>query len=274
MANALNTHMAHKKVGMARTSERNWPSDRLHSISQHMEQGLDVRRLMALADVIEALPLARFNRGYGWMATRMVDGRTPVEGYELRGGGPDGLGSVHFEKGKAGALAYKLTGYGLVCWAWGQSMGMAAVADNGLVNMVHQVLTAEPVHAGVTKEDGLGLSGLTTKHVADAVRAFCALRSAKDAWLQVARECDPMRGTPVNGTPVPKVAPPAPKVVQVEESLSAHETWKQHLVKDEWAEAQALAEKKVADVEKRIDTLRSELTTWQKRAQAAELMVD
>ena len=130
-----------------------WPSKVLHDVSPQMgPDGLDRRRLNALADFIETLPPASRGRTVddelNRITTKFVDGRTPCVEFMLLGGGSHGFGAVYFwgDAPRPEAITgYALSGYGIICWGWGTDNGMANVALNGRVNEVQRVLSADPV---------------------------------------------------------------------------------------------------------------------------------
>ena len=260
------------KVGTARTSQESWHSDVLHKVNQQMEDGLDARRLHALADFIEGLRLAPILRTKGWaegplMQTSYVHGATPVKGYLLRASGDKGLGLVEFEAGQTGAVGYWLSGYGVICWGWGEAMGMAAVAGNGMVNQLQQVLTAEPVWE--RKFSDYTITKVTTAHVAQAIRYFIECQDAVVAWGKVADEQDvagdaPRNVTPMTGTTVREL--PKPK-------LTGGEQWKTLMMAERYGELVTLCEGEERKLQERIDTLLAEQKTWAKRRKSAQVML-
>lgn len=265
------------KVGTARGNEGTWPSSVLHELNQRMEDGLDARRLLALADLIEPLPMAPLMRGIGkhWangpiVAARYMDGRTPVIGYVLRESTEKGFGLVEFEEGKnTGAAGYWLTGYGLVCWGWGEQMGMAAVAGNGMVQQLQQVLTADPIWQ--RKFTDLTISKVTPVLIAQALRHFVQCRDATIAWGRVANEQDVAgnapKVTPITGTTV--VERPQPKA-----KLTGGEEWRTLMMTERYADLVTLCEKREADIQERIDKLLAEQKVWGKRRKSAAIMLD
>ena len=269
MRNEL-SKLADLKIGVKRTNQEAWASGELHGINPLMEDGLDRRRVHALADVIEALPvMAPLFSSKPWtdgpiVQARFVDGRLPVKGYILRDGSSSGLGVVQFGKGQGSdAEGYYLSGYGIICWAWGMQMGMAAVAGNGLVNELQQVLTAEPV---MQRELGsYTITKVTLPHIAQALRAFCETRDAKAAWQRVA---DTHMSMPEAGEAKiePKAEPaPAP--------LTKREHWKMLMHEERYQELIELCQEEEAALNKRIDALCADVGEWQKRRKAAEVLM-
>ena len=165
-------------------------SNMLHNVAPRMEpDGLDRRRLNALADFIETLPLAPRGRiadsdpEMGHLPTKVVDGRTPCVAFRLTGGGPGGFGEVYF-KGSAprpaSVTGYALSGYGIICWSWGSGNGMASVALNGRANELQRVLTADPVLG--SKEITWGDTVIQPPLVAMALRCFLEGMTPTEAW--------------------------------------------------------------------------------------------
>lgn len=176
----------------SRRARAGWSSDVLHGIGSAMDRGLDRRRLMALADFIEGLEMMP---QWGCVLpqqeqvgnVRHVDGRIACLGYVLRPGGA-GYGNVLFDSERKSdpPRGYYLSGYGLVCWAWGAAAGMNAVAGVDHVNKLQDVLTAEPVQRG--EVPALCLVEVTTEHVADALRHFIETEEEPaQAWLMADR---------------------------------------------------------------------------------------
>ena len=271
MRNEL-SKLADLKIGVKRTNQEAWASGELHGINPLMEDGLDRRRVHALADVIEALPvMAPLFSSKPWtdgpiVQARFVDGRLPVKGYILRDGSSSGLGVVQFGKGQGSdAEGYYLSGYGIICWAWGMQMGMAAVAGNGLVNELQQVLTAEPV---MQRELGsYTITKVTLPHIAQALRAFCETRDAKAAWQRVAN-ADMVEHPEL----VPKVeAKPEP---EPKPALTRREHWKMLMHEERYQELLIHCENEAERLRKQIEALEAERHQWAKRATAAKTLME
>ena len=256
-----------------------WHSAVLHDWGRNPVDGVDEDRLLKMADLIETLEVKQYHQarreGVTVGIAKRVHGATPVVGYALHAGG-EGYGAVVHRDGKV--EGYWLTGYGIACWGWGMTNGMAAVAANGSMNAIQDVLSAAPVRDGKIPE--LTLGDVTTAHVADAIRQYVRCRDAVKAWY--------MASGLRNVQPTPKAQPapaakPEPKAVKVEPgtalsmgvgSTTAVEQFKTHMVKDEWAAAVELAQGKVQDIESKIEALRAELGTWRRRLASAQAMVD
>ena len=261
-----------------RKTVEGWPSAVLHGVAGAREEGLNPKRLHAMADFIETLPLAPLTGGRSFSGCPMgtlsqVRGYTQVVGYMLSGGGGHGYGlSQHGPRAhgseKSEFLGYWLTGYGLICWGWGTTEGMSAVADNEHVNELHKVLTAEPV---VDRECGdLTLTKVTTGLVAEAVREFCTTRDAQQAWRNVAGRWTP---EPVNGTAAPQgVVKPQCSVEAPK--LTKGEQWKGMLQEERYEELVALCEREAEALAGRIEALKAEQRVWAKRRAAAALFID
>ena len=214
--------------------------------------GLNVERLRALADAVESLPAADFHEGdglgpVGQMA--YVRQAEPPTHFTLRAGG-QGLGVLRFERaGESEVVARAVTGYGLACWAWGKYEGLGAVASNGRVREVEQVLNAAPSidgRAGVRLHIG-------PHHVAEAIRAFIECLDPEEAWRRVVAahaQARPAPPAPEPVVPAPEPAPAAPE---------AGARWRVLLSQERWAEAAALAEEQVA-----------ELRVWERRLRVAK----
>ena len=264
--------LADLKVGMKRTNQDNWESGAMHSINPRMENGLDTRRLLALANVIQDLPLAplRGTGGHDWadgpvVAARFIHGDTPVKGYILRDATERGFGLVEFESHKSSGInGYWLTGYGLCCWAWGEQMGMAAVAGNGMVAQLQAVLTAEPVWQRTFRE--YTISKVKPEHIAEALRRFVDCRDAVDAWRQVAAVYGGV--LPVVSTPPksPLEVKAAPEPVTVETRMTGTEVWKTRFTMGDYAGAAETARRKVEELE-------TQMVDWRKKLAAAEAML-
>lgn len=183
----------------------------LGAVAPHMEAcGIDGRRLLHLAAVIEHLP--------PW---------PPGPATELRGV-DEGTACTHFtlrvrlRRGQAGQYGFglrrdaspdsphALTGKGLITGAW--AGGLAAVACNDRVDQIRQVLTAAPLFdekevsyigkASTTRHVTQALYGyadsylektITPRHVAQALYAYIENLDPFEAWL------DAMRPHPLAG---------------------------------------------------------------------------
>ena len=216
--------------GGGRGSE-DWPSKVLHEVGPQMEaDGLDRRRLHALADFIETLyaaPAPKIRQevvgsNVHECPAKYVDGRTKCEFFSLRNGGQAGLGKVYFKDSPEpqNVVSYALTGYGLICWGWGSENGMRSVALNGRVNEVSRVLAADPA---LGHEMDWTQGFINAGHVAMALRFFLEGMTPLEAWRKV--EYTPWVDQPkerhmgkVDPEPTPKPEPepaPEPKPVEV-----------------------------------------------------------
>lgn len=221
--------------GGGRGSE-NWPSKVLHEVGPQMEaDGLDRRRLHALADLIETLyaaPPPRIRQevvgsNIHECPAKYVDGRTKCEYFSLRDGGPAGLGKVYFKDSPEpqNVVGYALTGYGLICWGWGSENGMRSVALNGRVNEVSRVLAADPA---CNREIDWTQGFINAGHVAMALRFFLEGMTPKEAWRKV--EHTPWVDQPkerhmgkVEAEPTPEPEPePASEPTKPVEVVSMH----------------------------------------------------
>ena len=273
----LNNVMADRlkdvKVRARRTNEADWPSAVLHGITMRMENGLDVRRINALADFIAGLdrmaPIMRTSRDWAdgpVMAAKWIHGTTPVKGYVLRAHDENGYGMVEYSRTGVNVIhGYWLSGFGLCCWGWGERMGISALVNANFANGLHQVLTAEPVWQRKFGED-LTITQVTCKHVAAALRCFCTDRDADIAWGKVAN--GQRQVEPVNGTAKREVAKPASL-----RQTTVPERWKQLQMEDRHEEAANLAKSQADQLGKKIDELRAEREQWLKRQASAEAMM-
>lgn len=258
-----------------------WPSKVLHDVRGCIEGGLNRARLRALAERIEGLPLCRFgDKGTGPMpAIQRVDGRVACIGFALRAGG-QGYGFVEYSAPAPHGeiVGYRLTGYGLCCWAWGESAGMSALASNGHVNGLQAVLTAEPVKRGEVPD--LSSWAVTPSHVAGAIRAFVECEDAVEAWRTVAREAvvAPARRPVLEVVPRPREAPPADRPARVpapEADVDAgtdEERFKALFVADRFDDADSLCERRAGDLEAEAARLADEAATWRKRLAAVRAL--
>ena len=286
--------------GNARLLKRDgeaWPSKVLHDVRGCIEGGLNRARLRALADYIEGLRLCRLGDeedSSGPMPTiQRTTGSVACIGFVLRAGGP-GYGFLQYSApapdGKI--VGYRLTGYGLACWAWGESAGMSALASNGHVNGLQAVLAAEPVRRGEVPD--LSNWAITTAHVAEAIRAFVECEDAVEAWRTVARaEVPAPRPVAVEHPPARAerpadrpalVAVPAPAAdvdeeAPVDADEADEERFKTLFVADSFDEAQSLAERKAVELEaeaarlvEEADRRAEEAATWRKRLAAVRAM--
>ena len=244
-----------------------FPSKVLHEVPKVFEDGLAVRRLEALADFIGGLP--QFSGRVKTIVANRVHSECEIAGFVLRAGG-NGYGIVHFTGDrtdpKQEVLAY-YTGWGIICWGWGAYQGMSAVAENGMMGPLQDVLTAEPLRR---ENLGMSFSSAGPADVADALREFVKCRDAKEAWRKVAAwkragEDRPAPAAvaapaPVSVLPTPK----APKVAQVlAGSLTGREKWKGLLASEDYEGMYELAAKQVQSLEE-------ELKVWRRRLAVAE----
>lgn len=248
--------------GGADRARGGWPSEVLHGIGASMDQGLDRRRLSKLADFIEGIELMPEWAGEAPGPVgdaRHVDGRIECLGYVLRAGGA-GFGTVlfHSDRQHGSPQGYYLSGYGLICWGWGESMGMNAVAEVGNANKVQDLLTAEPVRRG--EVPGFRLGDVTTAHVADAIRRFVESEEPGRAWY-MASGMKPR--IPIeSAAPAPAAVVPEPGP---EASLTSGEQWKALLIAERFDELRALCEAKIGEAESVVEK-------WQRRLAAAKAL--
>ena len=273
----LNNVMADRlkdvKVRARRTNEADWPSSVLHGVTMRMENGLDTRRIHALADFIAELdrmaPIMRTSRDWAdgpVMSTKWIHGTTPVKGYVLRAHDENGYGMVEYSRSGVNVVhGYWLSGFGLCCWGWGERMGLSALVNPELANGLQRVMTAEPVWQRKFGED-LTITKVTCKHVAAALRHFCTDRDADIAWGKVAN--GQRQVVPVNGTAKPEAAKPATL-----RSVTLPERWKQLQMEERYGEAVDLAKSQAKRLEAKIDEMRAEREQWLKRQASAEAMV-
>ena len=176
-----------------RKSDPSWPSAVLHDLGPKMANGIDRRRILGLAELVEQVGyvVPKMSMGMKWaggpvkmLSLHQVDGRCEYMGYMLDAGG-DGLGCECFADGRR--MLY-LTGYGMACWAWGRTNGMAALADGTFQQELEDVLIAKPVKKGFVS--GLHVAGVTAFHVAQAMRYFAGHHEQDDvvyrAWEHAA----------------------------------------------------------------------------------------
>ena len=272
--NVLADKLKDVKIRTRRQNHTDWPSAVLHGVTMRLEHGLDARRINKLADFIAGLdrmaPIMRTSRDWAdgpVMSTKFVHGTTPVKGYVLRAHDENGYGMVEYSRtGQNVIHGYWLSGFGLICWGWGEAMGMRAVADNGIANQLHQVLTAEPVWQRKFGEE-LTITQVTCKHVAAALRYFCTDRDADIAWGKVANA--QRQAAPVNGT-APKAEVPKPASLR---QTTVPERWKQLMMEDRHEEAVNLAKSQADQLERKVEELRAEAEVWRKKQAAAEVML-
>lgn len=225
---------------------------RLPGVRGHQDaDGLNVERLQALAGAIEGLPASDWHEGDGLGPVGQmgyVRQAEPPTHFTLRAGG-QGLGVLRFARAGDGEVAARaVTGYGLACWAWGKYAGLAAVASNGRVRDVEQVLNAAPVIDG---KCGPRLR-IEPHHVAEAVRAYLRCLDPVAAWAEVVGAHAQERPAAPEPEPAPEPKPPAP----AEQPPDAR--WRVLLSQERWAEAAALAEEQVAA-----------LRVWERRLRVA-----
>ena len=272
MNNILADKLKDVKVRARRVNNTDWPSSVLHGTTMRMDHGLDVRRLHKLADFIAGLdrmaPIMRTSRDWAdgpVVGAKFVHGTTPVKGYVLRDGTNTGYGMVEYSRTGANVIhGYWLSGFGLICWGWGEGLGMAAVADNGLSNQLHQVLTAEPVWQRKFGED-LTITQVTCKHVAAALRHFCEDRDADIAWGKVAN------AQRKDGL-APEPKPEAAKVVPLRKT-TVPERFKQLMMEDRYQEAAGVAKGQADQLERKVEELQAEMAVWRKKQASAEAML-
>lgn len=253
-----------------------WPSKVLHDVGGCIEGGLNRVRLRALAGFIEDLPLVRRGDEHPGPipAINHLDGRTACIGFVLHAAG-DGHGLVSYSAPAPGGTVrgYYLTGYGLICWGWGTGNGMSSVAGNGHVEALQHVLTAYPIERGTVPN--LTLPDVTPAHVAKALRAFVECEDAWQAWREAAGE--PAERPAPADKPIPTGARQGPNPGCGE--LTEAERFKQLFVADQFDEAEALCERKVADCDRRaaeieaqVKRIAEDAATWRKRLNAVQAM--
>lgn len=230
---------------------------RLPGVRGHQDaDGLNRGRLRALADAIEGLPASDWPEGDGLGPVgtmNFVRQAEPPTHFTLRAGG-QGLGVLRFAgAGEAEIVARAVTGYGLVCWAFGKYAGLGAVASDGRVREVEQVLNAAPVIDG---KCGVRLR-IGPRHVAEAVRAYCRCVDPEKAWREVVGAHAQARPAEPEPEPAPEPKRPAP----AEPAPDAR--WRVLLSQERWAEAAALAEEQVAA-----------LRVWERRLRVARAGVE
>ena len=265
-------HLA--RNGASDRARAGWPSAVLHGVGAAMDRGLDRRRLAALADFIGGLEMMPDWNGEapGPLGdARFVDGRIECLGYVLRAGGA-GYGTVLFngERGERqdSPTGYYLSGFGLVCWGWGETLGMNAVADTGFVNKVQAVLTAEPVREG--KVPGFRWHEVTTAHVADAIRQFIEAEEPVRSWYMAAGL---KREIPIRAEPAPAaVEAPAPEPAPADSGLTSNEQWKALIVDERIDELRALCEGRIRDFDTRIRESETARALWRRRLAAVNVL--
>ena len=271
VANGVGSKVVQPTTREMNRCSRGWPSDVLHDVGPRTSQRgmgrIDTRRLLALADYIEGLPMKPYGKPSwrSWatpgcsnlVTTKYVDGQTPVVGYALTGKHAGyGLVELHNHSGST-LCKYWLTGYGLICWAWGSDLGMANVVEGErLKTQLQAVLTADPVSKGDVR--GMHSAEVTAAMVAKALRGFAHGKDAVDAWTEVvgahmaakaAEQPEPTRYIPVAW---PEPVAETPKVTQVEE-------WKRLLMDEDGEAMLAMAGRELAKVEARRDSLDADL---------------
>lgn len=266
-----------------RRTKEGWGSSKLHDIGPKMSGGLAVRRLRAMADFLEEVdfvaPTVRV-KGRDWAPgpvanIGLVNGQHECRGYMLTAGG-DGLGMSCFPS-TGDARFYYLTGYGIACWAWGQTNGMAALCEREHTGLLDEVLTADPVRRHLI--DGLEANNVRGGHVAAAIRYFLneyktdGGQVALNAWRHAAGITLPPREEPQGeDTPQEPVqdaveAPLAPVATESEE-------WKGLMLNERYSELVALCEGKEAKLQGLIDDLLARQRVWSKRRRSAQVMLD
>lgn len=257
-----------RRSGSADRASEDWPSRVLHDRGPVPKEGLDEARLARLADFIETLEVMDTSQPQWALGPvgdiTIPDSRTEVLGYLLTSGG-HGYGAVCFQE-DSNRPGYYMTGYGLVCWGWGTTNGMASVAANGHVNALQDVLTAEPVRTRQIPD--LTVEQVTGAHVADALRQFIDCRDAHRAWwlasgLKPGAEAEP---APVKEPPLARQEPEAKVVSLPGTGLTGNERWKHLVVSEEYEALRELCEGQVARLE-------GELATWRKRLAAAKALI-
>ena len=176
---------------------RGWSSDRLHKIAPSMNtDGIDHRRLEALADLLDELPRfdAKTVTGRPTTTLKYVDGRTMLTHFSLMAHG-GGFGFIRFDRPRNGAIeCYALTAYGVICWGWGATNGMESVATGRKRAELEQVLHAKPC-IGVGREVELPFDA-DAKDVAFALRRWLKHGNVVEAWRETAVEMAKPKSTP------------------------------------------------------------------------------
>ena len=207
-----------------RKTKEHWPSARLHDVaSKKAGKPIDERRLLTMAGFIEGLgemaPTHSANKHWApgpLVNLKQVQGSRPVLGYALTGGGDRGIGMECIRSDGKGTQYY-LTGFGVMCWAWGQSNGLESCADFEMHTALDNVLTAEPVRRHrVHGALDLDLNTINTMHVAAAIRYFVERYKEADvdvkAWehaLATVRLPDPAPKAAASEQPAEVVPMPA-----------------------------------------------------------------
>lgn len=211
-----------------------WPSKVLHQMPMQMgADGICPVRLNALADFIDTLHGWNSNNTL-WKHRKVVvmkapHGLNPVTHYVVNGkAGAAGLGFIPYDcqigrDARGGPMAWAMTGYGIICWGWGSTVGMSAVARDHRVNEVQRVITAAPVLDPVETNRIRWMGQVRPQNVADAIRAYIEHLDPVEAWRDALMDADetakrqPTALLPTSLKPPVKVeVKPAPKVVEVQ----------------------------------------------------------
>ena len=264
--------------------EASWPSAVLHKVAPRMDEGLDTRRIHAMADFIEELEMApHFRGGVKWASgptggIAYISGQTPVRGYVVRDSGQSGMGVVVNDPAET---HYYLTGYGLICWGWGASSGMSSVAQNGLVDQLQDVLTARPVWDRAFPD--YTISALTCPDIAQALRELVQCRDAMLAWRKVvearsAPTAGEARSVPSQGQedpePVNGAAFHVEQAPSIPKRLTKAEGWKALQMEERYEDLVALCQGEEARLQERMDALEAEMSVWRRRRKAAQVMLE
>ena len=228
----IQDRMLARRQGVAGGRTTGRASDVLHKISTGPRpDGIDVRRIEALADLIETLPL--FCEDIPVKVLKFVTSDTKVTHYHMPSKKEFGVLHAKDTRNLGDTIdVYALNFNGLCHWGWGH-MGLAAVADGPRKEEVHRVAMARPVIRDSWAETPpvRMRGGVTPRHVAEALREYVKCLDPVKAWQKVAAWADaeadrpaaePMKIVPIRENPViERKLPPAAKVTNPERVLQA-----------------------------------------------------
>ena len=251
---------------------KNTPSAVLHDVAPRMVNGLDERRVLAMADFIETLemvPHARTSKEK-WAPGPVgiagyLDKSLPCTRYMLdpSGAGSEGFGLVCHDEATKRGQEYYLTGWGIICWAWGTEHGMANVAQGKRANELQSVLTAYPVKERCVGH-GYYMDQVKAKDVANALRYYVGCEDPVEAWKKVADEWHAHWGR----DPKPVVAPAKPVQAPAPASqMTGKEQWKSLIAEERYGELAVLCDEKVA-------FFSEQLAIWTKRKAACAALME
>ena len=266
-----------------RKTKDGWASAKLHDIGPRMKHGIDERRIRGLAAFIDGLdfiaPMRRTTPAEkNWAPgpvknIEQVYGQNDCAGYMCQSGG-QGMGVECYIEG---ARKYYLTGYGITCWAWGQTNGMAALAEGGFQEDLYKVLSALPI-ARQSVQD-LDAKDLRPQHVAAALLYYVSHHEdddvVNDAWVHASKVVAPWeapKAKPI-AKDTPLVAGPAAPNGKVA-SLTQVESWKRLVMMDDYEGMSHMASLEVAKLQSQIDKLMEQRDTWKKRRTMAQSLME